>query len=108
MARSDHLRARAARSGTDPAGTALDRPVHVHPGVHTDVRASEDIAVGWAWRTPLVGATLAVVVVTTGVADAASSSPSPAPASSTSPSPGPNAAQLQSQAQREAGVLAAE
>ena len=65
---------------------------------------------GWAWRAPLAGVTLAVVVVTTGAADAAVPSASPAATAtpSATPSASATAAQLQSQAQREAGVLAAE
>jgi hypothetical protein len=59
------------------------------------------MAVGWAWRSPLVGTALAVTVV--------SGALTPATAAATVPDPVPTtAAQLQSQAQREAEVLAAE
>ena len=63
---------------------------------------------GLAWRTPLVGATLAVVVVTTAAANAATPASTPTPAPTTSADPGPSAAQLQSQAQRQAEALATE
>ena len=57
---------------------------------------TEDVAVGWAWRRPLVLATLGVVLAAT-----------PAVAAPF-PSPTVTAAELQAKAQREAGVLADE
>ena len=58
---------------------------------------------GRAWRTPLVGAALAVVVAATGTAHAAAPLPTAVPTSAPA-----TAAQLQSKAQRQAQVLAAE
>ena len=65
---------------------------------------------GWAWRTPLAGVTLALVVSTGGAAHAAGPSASASPLATASPSASasPSSAQLQSQAQREAAVLASE
>jgi hypothetical protein len=77
---------------------------------HPDVM--EDVAVGWAWRSPLVGTALAVAVsagaATAGTASAAVPDPAPTGTSTAaSPATG-SAAQLRSQAQRAAEQLAAE
>lgn len=80
--------------------------MHVYPGVRVLTRATEDMTVGWAWRTPLTGAVLAAVVVATGAAEAAV--PSTSTAATPSPASSPTATQLKSQAQREAQVLEAE
>ncbi len=81
---------------------------------------TEDVAVGWAWRTPLVGAAVVVACTATSASAAelatspSPSSPSPSASAADSsaapsalPSPGA-AAQLQAQARRDAEALAAE
>jgi hypothetical protein len=60
---------------------------------------TEDVAVGWAWRSPLMGTALTVVMASATLAPATAAVPDPAPTT---------AAQLQSKAQRDAEVLAAE
>ena len=91
-------------SGTAAADGPLTRLVPVLPDGRTTTW-TEDVAVGWAWRSPLVGTALAVALSAgTATAGAASAAVPPTP----DPTPSTSAAQLQTQAQRQAELLAAE
>ena len=83
--------------------------MRVHRDGHTATK-TEDVAVGWAWRSPLVGTALAGTLALATLTPAVAAVPDPASSATATPpaAPSASAAQLQAEAQQAAAALTAE